>query len=342
MRVVEPYNYTINSVTASLIVPADYIAINKYRKGQLCKYDNAIWVSTDNFNLAKIPSESPKYWLIVEVLTEYTTATFSVGALVKVTGDKAIYKSLQDTNSGHTPSTSPTWWKRIGSTNLYKFNDEFINTQTCATETIRTTITVSNIDTIAIMNLDATDIQITYKKSTGEVIKEINESLAVSSVLNLYDYFHSTPEYKKDFLAYVPAGYIDATLEIVITKPASTVKAGIILCGSSKEIGATLWGVRNGISNYGRTETDVDFGMTYYKKGAWAKEMDLDVKINTDSVDIVHSRLIETLNEPTLFIGDERTDGIKSTLVFGYFENLITVLNNPSTSECALEIKGVI
>ena len=42
--------------------------------------------------------------------------TYAADAIVSVTADFRIYKSLAGSNTGHTPSTSPTWWKVIGYT----------------------------------------------------------------------------------------------------------------------------------------------------------------------------------------------------------------------------------
>lgn len=43
-------------------------------------------------------------------------STYAFGAIVSVAADFAIYESLAAGNIGNTPSTSPTWWRVIGST----------------------------------------------------------------------------------------------------------------------------------------------------------------------------------------------------------------------------------
>lgn len=42
--------------------------------------------------------------------------TYGFGAIVKVVADFKIYESLQAGNVGHTPSTSPLWWRILGTT----------------------------------------------------------------------------------------------------------------------------------------------------------------------------------------------------------------------------------
>ncbi len=42
--------------------------------------------------------------------------TYGFGAIVKVVTDFKIYESLQGGNVGHTPSTSPLWWRILGTT----------------------------------------------------------------------------------------------------------------------------------------------------------------------------------------------------------------------------------
>lgn len=40
--------------------------------------------------------------------------TYDYGDIIKVAADSRIYESLENSNTGHTPSTSPLWWKAIG------------------------------------------------------------------------------------------------------------------------------------------------------------------------------------------------------------------------------------
>ena len=42
--------------------------------------------------------------------------TYAADAIVSVAADFTIYKSLVGSNTGHTPSTSPTWWEVVGPT----------------------------------------------------------------------------------------------------------------------------------------------------------------------------------------------------------------------------------
>lgn len=42
--------------------------------------------------------------------------TYGYGAIASVAADYAIYESLQASNTGNTPSTSPLWWRKIGPT----------------------------------------------------------------------------------------------------------------------------------------------------------------------------------------------------------------------------------
>ncbi len=42
--------------------------------------------------------------------------TYSFGAIVLVAADFSIYESLVSANTGHTPSVSPSWWRRVAPT----------------------------------------------------------------------------------------------------------------------------------------------------------------------------------------------------------------------------------
>lgn len=65
--------------------------------------------------------------------------TYARGVLVSVAADFSIYESLVDSNTGHTPSISPGWWKRVGPTeDVYSLSATYVKGATaCSLESHR-------------------------------------------------------------------------------------------------------------------------------------------------------------------------------------------------------------
>jgi len=72
-----------------------------------------------------------------------------------------LYESLQNANTGHTPSSSPTWWEDLGYDNRWQVFDGSVQSQSSQATTMTWIIDPGETaDSVAIMNCDADSVRI--------------------------------------------------------------------------------------------------------------------------------------------------------------------------------------
>ena len=76
----------------------------------------------------------------------------------KVIYNHKVYESLQNANIGHPPDTSPTWWLDSGFDNRWKMFDSVVGSQTAQANSITLSLVPGMIDSIALLDLDATTV----------------------------------------------------------------------------------------------------------------------------------------------------------------------------------------
>lgn len=109
--------------------------------------------------------------------TEYNEGTpYSVGdyCIITTTGTHNIYLSLKNTNIGNYPpdnliGTDPYWFD-CGKTNRWKPFDEVVGSQASQSEMATWVLSPGLIDSISIMQVEATEIQITLANQAEDII----------------------------------------------------------------------------------------------------------------------------------------------------------------------------
>jgi len=88
-----------------------------YNQNQTTYYSNRYWRSVDNGNQGNIPGTTDD-WAEIKFIEQYLAGVeYPIHFIVQDSG--IIYRSLQATNTGHTPASNPNWWERIGSIPIY-------------------------------------------------------------------------------------------------------------------------------------------------------------------------------------------------------------------------------
>lgn len=78
-----------------------------YMRDQVVDYLGTPFISLIDLNMANTPSATPNPWS--------SGTTYSIGQQVYGSvADPTIYTSLQNSNTGHTPASSPTFWTNTG------------------------------------------------------------------------------------------------------------------------------------------------------------------------------------------------------------------------------------
>ena len=281
---------------------------------------------------------------------EYVAGTtYALGERVIVLANKKIYESLQDANTGNTPSTSPEWWLDLGAMNAHKMFDEFVNTKTVNADSIHVKLAVGKVDYIAFFGLVGSDIELTLWDATEttklwEDAFNLTYGLSTVSSASWYEYFFGEYEVKEDFSTLIGVVAFNAILEIKILNPGVNAECAKVVVGRRHRIGLTQYGVGVGIVDYSRNMVD-DFGRRYMRQGNFSKRNDVTLWIENTQVDPVYRLLASLRGTSTAWVTDSRdeeTGRFESLIVYGFYRDFNIVIKHPTISECRLEIEGMI
>lgn len=85
-----------------------------------------------------------------------TTYAQTARVIVIGTNSHKVYESLQASNVGRTPASSPTWWLDIGATNRWDMFDQSVQSQTSNATSINVSIKpAQRVDTVTLLNISA-------------------------------------------------------------------------------------------------------------------------------------------------------------------------------------------
>lgn len=288
--------------------------------------------------------------------TEATAAwssgtTYAIGNRV-ISGIKK-YESLQNSNTNHTPATSPTWWIEVGSDNRHAMFDGHADSPTTATTTFKTTIVVGqNIDTIAIINSLADTVRVKMTAfpllgvpgvPTATVVYDQTIGLSGALIFDWFEYFFtSTLDVRTQAIFYGLPSYANAEIEITFTSGTGvTVSAGEVIFGQISELGGTQYGVNAGIIDYSVKTTDA-YGNTSLTKRAYSKRLTAKVQLDNIELNRVQTLLYNLRATPTVWIGSDDPLLAEPLILYAFYKDFSTEIAYPTYSLCSLELEGMI
>lgn len=273
----------------------------------------------------------------VDTATVFVPNTgYAIGTIVQYLGYR--YESLSNIPVND-PALSPTIWYPLGRVNQDKMFDAYTNTETISSGDIVLEIQSSDADTIALFGLYASSVKVEVVNNlTLETIYNKIEELEVFEIADWYEWTRDERIYKKDFYTQLPM-FFDATITLTIKSRDSLVKCSHFAIGKSKNLGCTQWGATVSRRSNITKERSKD-GHIYLSQGISWKRMSVPVRVPTNNIDVIENRLGEIDGIPTLFIGDDREDNLKSMLVFGFFREF-DISIGIARGSYTLEIEGV-
>lgn len=281
----------------------------------------------------------------------YTTATDSTAAWVagttyvagvQVQYDRSRYQSLQASNIGRQPDTSPTWWARLGPANNWAMFDDQVSTQTVqAAGPLRVALQTGAMDALAVLGVEADRVRLVVQDGAGgPVVYDQVQGMAADAVTSWFDYFFNDPTYRRTqalFQGVPPFGSSVATL----TFSGSAVKVGQVSYGRVRSIGGLRYGARAGIKDFSRKDTD-EFGVTTFVRRANSKYLTGTLEVEKTAINQVHNLLTSLTATPVVWIGSEDVYYSDTLLVYGFYRDFYASIDYPTLSIYSLEIEGLI
>ena len=280
-----------------------------------------------------------EYEADIDVYDELASKVYAVDELTQL-GD-TVWKCLKATTQDITPGTNNLIWKAERKTNRYKIFDPRRSYSTINAQSIKYTLNVGDVDTVAFFGIQAKFIKIVVKDANGDERYNHTIEATVRPVSNWYDWTYVKAQRRAAVhFTKLPMIY-NATMEVTIDNDLADAKCTHMAFGTSMDWGITLinpsptLGTRNLISKSKESDGSVktDNSLTW-------KRITANVLVDNERVDSVFE-LVEIYNGvPCLFIVDEREKGFSSLLVYGFFKDFDIPIGY-QMSEYQIEIEGV-
>jgi len=228
-------------------------------------------------------------------------------------------------------------WDRVGKVNRFACFDGIVGNPTTGTGldvTIAPDGTVTN--GLAIFNATGGTVQVTVTDPTDGVVYDRTVSLTDNTdVGSWYDWYFAPIIAAPDFALIDLPLYAAASIRVRITGAFSL---GELALGRVIELGTTAYGTQVGILDFSRKERDT-FGNAILIKRAFANLVAYSAKVMTSRVGYVRRVLSERRATPTVFIGSQNSP---ETIVYGYYRDLTVTLAGPGSSDCSIEVEGLV
>ena len=254
------------------------------------------------------------------------------------------YESLQAGNVGHT-LTDTAWWLDLGATNRWQVFDAKTGSQTTATgASMHYDLTPAEvIDAIALLNLDATSVQIVgVDPVAGEIYNESYNLVTTVAVLDWYMYWfepiiRATDLVKTDLATIGIPPYTDAVWTITITNTDSIAACGEIVVGLQATLGALEYGAEAGIVDYS-TKTADAYGNFTITERAYSKRNSYDVTVFNTAVNEVFRLLSVYRATALVWVGHE---DYTMFIVYGFYKDFRIGMRYPAYSIMTIDIEGL-
>lgn len=287
------------------------------------------------------------------ILTPYRNEPLWVGATTYTTGQEVsrpnhkIYRSIAGGLDAVVPELAPAKWLEISPTNKWAIFDSQIGTATTASRSITYIIRPGRLNSLALMEVDASYVSITLVLANGEIVYKAEADLdSGNSVGDWYQYFYE-PIYQQDSLVItdlvdtalmnIPA-YGEAYLHVTLSKASGDVSCGIMVLGLSADLGFTQNAPTIGIIDYSRKDVDI-FGNPTIIKRKYSKRVSTKVQVYSKSVDSIARILAQYRSTPLVWVGADNT--YTSLIVYGFYRDFEITIDNIIMSSCTLQIEGL-
>lgn len=271
--------------------------------------------------------------------------TYVKGNIIHLASTHRRYESLINSNLGNNPATDDgTKWLDIGPTNRWAMFDTINSTETSNASTIDVTIAATDrVDSVALLGLTASEVQITADYDGGEIYNETFSLTSTDGISDWYAYFFADIAFVSELVVTDLPRFGAMTVQIVISG-SGTVACGTCVLGLARELGASIYGVRVGNKDFSRKEDDA-FGNTILVERPFSKRMDADVVVEgattsevATKVDAIQKVLSRFRATPVVWQASEEYG---ATTIFGFYRSFEIEIAYPLRSNLTLSIEGL-
>jgi len=268
--------------------------------------------------------------------------TYALGNRVTYLGK--IYESLQNTNTGHAPDTSLTWWLLIGPDNKHAALDNSVSTVSSATGELTLVVKPGAINSCGLVDMAGSLFEFAMRDLTDGVIFSQTIGLSGIEVNNWYDYFFLSPLIEMRRTQYIfqdlPSQYTDPIVTIRIKNGTEAAKLALASFGFLSEIGEVEYGASAGIVDFSVKSTD-DYGNTSLVQRNFSKRLSARCFVPNKDINRVQRTLYSIRATPVVWIGVDDPTYEEAMIVWGFYKDFTTEISYPTYSLISIEIEGL-
>ncbi len=266
-----------------------------------------------------------------------------------------IYRTIVDKNKGVQPDLNTGKWLLFGVDNAFAAIDLHSSTATTIDDgltQIELTFPIANFTHLALGGVQGGAMTIEEKDASGTILKTKDYPIGISrtNARNWYDYYYLPIPDTSGAGSGLPIDILlDAVLPItrnITLKLTRNAKGeafiGSMVGGKGFDIGDAEYGVRMGLIDYSRKETD-EYGITTLVRRRSRETMDIDI-VSPAKHSQGNKRVVkEHLGQALMFIADPNKDSkFDNLILFGYVDEYTTYLNNGVIARSNLLIEEVL
>ena len=252
-----------------------------------------------------------------------------------------IYESLVNSNTGNTPSTSPTQWLLIGPDNVHSMFDDQVSTATTRTSPLTVVLSPGLCNSLALFGLVGQSVSITITNGTGgPTVYTKTVSLDGTFIFDWYQYFFEPYVQIPELVLVDLPPYTNARITISLSGT-GTVQVGQCTFGNQHELGDAQYGASIGIIDYSVKSTD-EFGTTTFVQRSNSKRLTARLMLHTSQVNRVQQVLTRLRATPAVWLAVPGDTRYAPFSVYGFFKDFTIEVSYPTQSWCSLEVEGLI
>ena len=265
--------------------------------------------------------------------------TYTIGQRVILVSTHTLYESLQNSNVGHSPDVSPTWWVPVSKTNRFRMFDQINNSVSTHATVIDTTITAGEIvNSLALLNLVAQTIRVRMTDPIdGLVFDTTFQMQSPPSAADWWSYYFEPIYNKTDLYTTLPS-YGAAAIRVEVNQSGVPASVGVMLLGRSNLIGdGVQYGASLGIQDYSRKERN-EFGDLILVERSFSKKASFRMFVPNSQRAAVNRLLTQYRAKPCLWIG---IAGEEDTYIYGIYKEFAFIIEFVDNSVLTLDLEGL-
>ncbi len=286
---------------------------------------------------SSVPEDERPEW---NSATNYTTGTeVQIGTLHK------IFRATADNTNKNPPdniSAGAKCWSEVGFTAPYRMLDDKVNTRTEHVGSLTARVSYGSMpDSLVLVNAEAFQARVTQFDTGGAQVQQITQVMQSQSYTDWHDWIFGPERPIKDMV--IPLQLYSGQTEVVLSQvvEAAVASCGMLLIGTTRDIGITRYGVKPGIRDYSRKSTD-EWGNTYLKQGNYARTLTLDALVMNGGLDALMNQLAALRGVPAYFIGNSNLSDYGSLNLYGWISGFDIVVSAKDWSTLSIEITGLV